>query len=80
MKNKALMSILVVRNVSHDEAVRVVDKVFDRCYADLEPFGRHMRNNSKDPEFALAESSMYGYSTDKTDTNAGMNTDQKTET
>ena len=60
------MSILVVRNVAHEDGVKVINKVFDRCYNDLEPFGRHLRSNSKDPELALIESAMYGYSNKKT--------------
>ena len=40
MKNKALQSVMLVRNVSKLEAMNVVDDVFDKCYADTEPYGR----------------------------------------
>ena len=61
VKRKALMSILVVRNISHDDAVKIVDRVFEKCYNDLEPFGRHLHNRRKDEEFVLKEASLYGY-------------------
>ena len=55
------MSVMLVRNVSDEEARRVVDQVFPRCYADREPFGRIPRNYSRDPDRILAEASLYGY-------------------
>ena len=61
VKKKALMSILMVRNVDRDEANKVINKVFNKCYNDLEPIGRIPRRNSHDPEKALAESYLYGY-------------------
>ena len=61
VKNKALLSVLMVRNVSREEGMAVIDRVFDRCYKDLEPFGRYPRRGSKDPEKALIDGVYYGY-------------------
>ena len=55
------MSVLMVRDVELEKATKIVDKVFDKCYADLEPFGRIPRRNSRDPQRMLAEGRMYGY-------------------
>ena len=40
VKDKAARSVAIIKNVSAEEAVRAVDAVFVRCYADLEPVGR----------------------------------------
>jgi hypothetical protein len=32
----------MVRNVTEKEAFKVIDQVFDKCYNDLEPFGRRV--------------------------------------
>merc|ERR1712004_703696 len=61
VRRKALWSVLVVRNIKREEGEAVVDKVFDRCYSDLEPFGRRLRPKSKDFERALGEGPWYGY-------------------
>jgi len=60
-KKKAVMSIMMVRNIDETKARSIVDSVFSRCYADKEPFGRIPRGNSRDPERMLAEGEMYGY-------------------
>ncbi|XP_074646186.1 mitochondrial inner membrane protease ATP23 homolog [Tubulanus polymorphus] len=62
IKRKAVTSVIMVRNCSEEKARNVVDKVFDKCYNDMEPIGRRCRRNSKDPENALTESYLYGYS------------------
>ena len=61
VKRKALMSVLMVRNVEMEEAKAVIDKVFTRCYNDLEPFGRRPRKGSRDMDRALADGYIYGY-------------------
>merc|ERR1711860_75707 len=43
VKRKAMTSVMLVRNVTEQEANDVVDKVFNKCYNDLEPFGRRLR-------------------------------------
>lgn len=62
VKNKALASILAVReNVSKEEAIAAVQRVFSKCYSDLEPIGRRLRRGSEDMFKAYAEASYYGY-------------------
>lgn len=61
VKNKALASILAVRNVSKEEAIDAVERVFNKCYPDLEPIGRRLRRGSEDMYKAYAEASYYGY-------------------
>ena len=55
------MSVIMVRNISIDEAEEVVNKVFYKCYNDTEPFGRIPRRNSSDPQRMLNEGQYYGY-------------------
>nr|XP_033332711.1 mitochondrial inner membrane protease ATP23 homolog isoform X1 [Megalopta genalis]XP_033332712.1 mitochondrial inner membrane protease ATP23 homolog isoform X2 [Megalopta genalis] len=61
VKDKAIKSILSTRKVSESEAQEAVDRVFKRCYNDLEPVGRRLRRNSEDMEKAYAEGAFYGY-------------------
>lgn len=61
MKTKALASVLAVRNVTKDEAINAVERVFPKCYADLEPVGRRIRRNSPDQHKAYTEAPLYGY-------------------
>ncbi|KAM8717379.1 hypothetical protein ACLKA7_004126 [Drosophila subpalustris] len=61
VKTKALASVLAVRNISHQAAVDAVERVFPKCYADLEPIGRRIRRNSTDQQKAFMEAPMYGY-------------------
>lgn len=64
VKTKAVYSVLAVRKITKEEARAVVDKVFDKCYADLEPIGRRIRRNSRDMQKAYIEGPMYGYDYD----------------
>jgi inner membrane protease ATP23 len=61
VRNKAITSVLAVRAVTREEATAAVNKVFSKCYADLEPIGRRIKRNSTDTDKAYAESYMYGY-------------------
>lgn len=61
MKTKALYSVMAVRQIGKAEAVDVIEKVFPKCYADLEPIGRRIRRNSEDMFRAFREASYYGY-------------------
>lgn len=61
VRNKALSSILAVRTVSEVDAMKAIDRVFPKCYSDLEPIGRRLRRNSEDIERAYAEGYYYGY-------------------
>jgi inner membrane protease ATP23 len=61
VKSKALSSILAARNVTTAEAIEAVQRVFPKCYNDLEPVGRRIRRNSDDMFKAYAEGYYYGY-------------------
>ncbi|KAG4078009.1 hypothetical protein HA402_002060 [Bradysia odoriphaga] len=61
VKTKALSSVLAVRKVTQNEAVDAIERVFPKCYADLEPIGRRIRRNSTDMQRAFSEGPMYGY-------------------
>lgn len=61
VKNKALQSILAVRNVSKLDAIDAVERVFPKCYSDLEPIGRRLRRGSEDMYRAYSEGAYYGY-------------------
>ncbi|XP_046388874.1 mitochondrial inner membrane protease ATP23 homolog [Ischnura elegans] len=62
---KAVQSVLAVRKVSESEAVAAVDRVFNRCYADMEPIGRRCRRNSTDMQRAYVEGvHLFGYHDD----------------
>ncbi|KAK3780846.1 hypothetical protein RRG08_059489 [Elysia crispata] len=59
VKNKALQSVLLVRNVSKEEAMIAVDEVFDRCYRDTEPYGRRCFKSMPRAKRALDEARNY---------------------
>ncbi|CAG2101341.1 unnamed protein product [Medioppia subpectinata] len=62
VKSKAVGSIMAARkDLSPDEAWSIVDKVFDKCYNDLEPLGRRLRANSKDMEWVYRDRFHYNY-------------------
>lgn len=62
VKNKAIHSVLAVREkLTKDEVTNIVESVFEKCYNDLEPFGRRCRRKSRDPEMVFAEKYKYGY-------------------
>ncbi|XP_063241770.1 mitochondrial inner membrane protease ATP23 homolog [Bacillus rossius redtenbacheri] len=61
VKTKAALSVMAVRKVTEEEARAAVDRVFPRCYDDLEPIGRRIRRNSLDMHQAYLESSLHGY-------------------
>ncbi|XP_064605349.1 mitochondrial inner membrane protease ATP23 homolog [Liolophura sinensis] len=60
VKSKALLSVLMVRNVTEEKAREVVDTVFRQMLQDLEPVGRRPRKTTRDPERALYEGQFYG--------------------
>jgi mitochondrial inner membrane protease ATP23 len=61
VKSKALASVLAVRKVTPNEAIDAIERVFPRCYNDLEPIGRRLRRNSNDMHKAYMEAPIYGY-------------------
>lgn len=44
VRDRAVLSILAVRNISREEAQKAVDEVFQACFNDREPFGRIPHN------------------------------------
>jgi len=52
--------MMTSRGLPAAEAVRIVDKVFDRCYADLEPFGRRIASRY-DARMIEREGKYFGY-------------------
>ncbi|XP_063972799.1 mitochondrial inner membrane protease ATP23 homolog [Diachasmimorpha longicaudata] len=61
VKRRATLSVLAARGVTPEEAAAAVDRVFDKCYNDMEPIGRRIRKSTDDMEKALYEGSLYGY-------------------
>ncbi|CAF96298.1 unnamed protein product [Tetraodon nigroviridis] len=54
VRGRALRSILAVRNISREEAEKIVDEVFDTCFNDHAPFGR-IPHSKRDAQFAHRE-------------------------
>lgn len=61
VKTKAYQSVVAVRNISKVEAIDAVERVFSRCYNDLEPIGRRVKRRSEDVYKAYAEAYLFGY-------------------
>lgn len=61
VKKRAIYSVLAVRNITLEEATKAVERVFTKCYNDLEPVGRRIRRKSLDMERAYRERYHYGY-------------------
>ncbi|XP_077264702.1 mitochondrial inner membrane protease ATP23 homolog [Temnothorax americanus] len=61
VKRKAKMSVMAVHKVSEEVAEAAIERVFTKCYNDLEPVGRRIRRNSLDMPRAYAEGHLYGY-------------------
>lgn len=60
VKLKAFESLVKLRFVPDDLAKESIDKVFDKCYNDLEPIGRRVKNYD-DMILAYEEKFLYGY-------------------
>ncbi|XP_050446850.1 mitochondrial inner membrane protease ATP23 homolog [Cataglyphis hispanica] len=61
VKEKAKFSIMAVHEVTAEIANAAIERVFTKCYNDLEPVGRRIRRNSDDMPRAYAEAHLYGY-------------------
>lgn len=61
VKRKAVESVIAVRGITKEDARAAVDRVFTKCYNDLEPVGRRLRRNSFDMERAYRDRYHYGY-------------------
>ncbi|GFR65881.1 mitochondrial inner membrane protease atp23-like protein [Elysia marginata] len=59
VKNKALQSVLLVRNVTKEQGMIAVDEVFDRCYRDTEPYGRRCFKSMPRAKRAMDEARNY---------------------
>lgn len=55
VKHKARLSVMAVHKVSKEVAEAAIERVFTKCYNDLEPIGRRIRRNSFDMPRAYAE-------------------------
>lgn len=64
VKTKALSSVLAARKCTNDEAIDAIERVFPKCYIDLEPLGRRIKRNSTDMHRAYMEAPLYGYDVD----------------
>lgn len=60
VRNVAIETLVLTKYVREEVAVKVVDEVFDRCYADLEPIGRQARD-ADDLKMANDEKFLFGY-------------------
>lgn len=54
VRERACRSILAVRKVSRETAMKAVDDVFDSCFNDHEPFGR-VPHNKSDAKYAYRD-------------------------
>ncbi|GJQ68345.1 hypothetical protein Trydic_g16939 [Trypoxylus dichotomus] len=61
VKTKAYQSVMAVRNVTERQAKDAIERVFTRCYSDLEPIGRRIKRSSMDVYKAYSEAYLFGY-------------------
>ncbi|XP_055342753.1 mitochondrial inner membrane protease ATP23 homolog [Paramacrobiotus metropolitanus] len=61
VKIRATESVMNSKGIPLEIALAAVEKVFPKCYKDLEPFGRIPRRNSRDFDKAYYERFYYGY-------------------
>ena len=59
VRQKAALSLQTVRNITEKEALNAVDAVFERCYNDLEPFGRRIYSK-EDCERSFKDRKFFG--------------------
>ncbi|XP_060065607.1 mitochondrial inner membrane protease ATP23 homolog [Ylistrum balloti] len=55
VRGHAMFSLMMSRNLSQEKALEAIDRVWDRCYNDLEPIGRRCRHNVNDRILASEE-------------------------
>jgi len=61
VKEKAILQLRGMRNISVGDATAVVERVFERCYNDTEPFGRQVRQGPDQEAQALRDGIFFGY-------------------
>lgn len=66
-KYYATQSLIAVKMISEEEALRVVNSVFDKCYNDKEPYGRIPQRKCGNMEQIISEGKLFGYETEKTE-------------
>ncbi len=60
VRRKAALSLQMVRNLTEQEAFKIIDLVFNKCYSDLEPFGRRITREN-DCKRAYDDRKKFGY-------------------
>ena len=60
VRKTAVESLIKAKFVEESVANAAVDRVFKKCYNDLEPYGRRARN-ARDIELAHSERYLFGY-------------------
>lgn len=63
VKKKALASVMTVRDVTKAEVDAAMDRVFTKCYHDLEPLGRRIKRGSRDTYRIYRDRYLFGYGT-----------------
>ncbi|XP_014296505.1 mitochondrial inner membrane protease ATP23 homolog [Microplitis demolitor] len=61
VKRRAMLSVLAARGVTIEEATAAVERVFNKCYNDMEPIGRRIKRGTDDMDKALYEAPLFGY-------------------
>lgn len=56
-----MQSVMAVKNVSRYQAMAAVERVFPKCYADLEPIGRRLKRSPADARRAYNDSNRRMY-------------------
>ncbi len=61
VRRRAYTSVMAVRDVTKEQAMEAIDRVFDRCYNDLEPFGRRFIFHEYEIPLATADGHLFGF-------------------
>ncbi|OWF51300.1 mitochondrial inner membrane protease ATP23 homolog [Mizuhopecten yessoensis] len=61
VRGHAMYSLMMSRNLSKEKALEAIDRVWDRCYNDLEPIGRRYKPNKEDRSIASHEARKFGF-------------------
>lgn len=56
-----MASVMAVKDISKAEVDAAMDRVFIKCYNDLEPLGRRLRRNSTDTHRIYRDRYLFGY-------------------
>lgn len=61
VRRRASDSVYAVRDITREEADAAVDRVFEKCYNDMEPLGRRIRPKQRSSDLAYSEAYLLGY-------------------